>query len=889
MYGDTYALKDPGVTVSAFMPAFREFRYELLEHFNVLWSTLRGMGQPILGNAVQSAPLFPLNLVLLALPDFLYWSVMPISRIILIALSCYLIARKIFGLSTFASAFFGLLIAFNINVTRWMNHPWTNGLLAGLWYFYFICRVSLERKANSQLFISIGLIVSVFAMVTAGFPEATALSALIVVFLYAGFFISYWSDIQARLVNVVILLLTCHVIGFCLSAIQIFPLFEYIEYSRLLELRSKFSSGYFTSEQALPYWSSQLSTFWPSAGQKKYLIFSVGLFGLFFAIHGLIAFIRGLISKEKTHIRLAISIAFLVSMIFFVTKNFGLSKIVDQIFASIPVLAHSHFPLYFSPLFYLGTAYFSSLGFHEVFKRHDPSPTKTLIISLFAFLITALLCSYTAWYFHQIKLINFWVLMLITEQGILSIQVFVVVISSLIMYQLVKLRKKPWPKITKHIVPSIILAALILELNQSLPKSFYHRDPQRINPQLRHSQTLNQALKNSPLPLHELRGRDANGEFAGLGLATVDNGASAILPVEYRALRLSLFNTSYGGYLPLSGPISDWSYGAMSANIKSVHATAVSQPDWQEHKLESSINTQVLNWNSNKIPLSNPFFMQGVVEGFFESPANTEVWLHFIGKEESFWIKTNIGSLQNLGITNKRYKYITKWRIRVLADWISEDRYDIVVRQVNAINREYHDIENLTLTFDRQHPASIAGKKKILLASREDKTRSFLFDTTALPRAYIAKGCQPSNSKKHEKSFYRTSNDVMKGQVVFPYDAPSQIVPCETYKSTFARLPITRDDRTKLHFDTVQGPALVILNDSYYPGWKAFDSASGAKSEMTIERANTNARSVYLPESRTYKLSMEFQPAWLTWVYILTGLGILMTLGLWWLILRRGI
>ena len=484
---------------------------------------------------------------------------------------------------------------------------------------------------------------------------------------------------------------------------------------------------------------------------------------------------------------------------------------------------------------------------------------------------------------------HFWVLMLLTEQGILSIQIFVVVVSALIIYQFVKIKKKTCFTTTKYIIPTVILAALVLELNLNLPKGFYHRDPQRINPQLMYSQTLSQALKNSPVPLHELRGRDINGEFAGLGLATIDNGASAILPVEFRALRLSLFNTSYGGYLGLSGPLSDWSYGAMSSNIHSVHATTVSRPNWQEHKHELSINTQVLNWNSNKIPLSNPFFMQGAVEGFFESPANTEIWLNFIGKKESFWIKTNIGSRQSLGITNKRYKYITKWRIRVLADWISEDKYDIVVRQVNAINREYHDVENLTLTFDRQHPASIAGQKKILLASTEDKSRSFLFDTTALPRAYIAKGCQPSNSQKHEVSFYRTNDDVMKGQVVFPYDAPSQIVPCGTYENTFARLPITQDDRTELFFDTVQGPALVILNDSYYPGWKAFDTANVAKLEMKIERANTNARSVYLPESRTYKLSMVYQPAWLTWVYVLTGLGILMTLGLWWLIWRRGI
>jgi hypothetical protein len=66
------------------MPAFREWRYELLNHGNILWSNLRAFGQPMLGNGVQGAPLFPLNLLLIGLPDSLYWSLMPLLRLVLI-------------------------------------------------------------------------------------------------------------------------------------------------------------------------------------------------------------------------------------------------------------------------------------------------------------------------------------------------------------------------------------------------------------------------------------------------------------------------------------------------------------------------------------------------------------------------------------------------------------------------------------------------------------------------------------------------------------------------------------------------------------------------------------------------------------------------------------
>ena len=147
MGGVPSAIKDPAVSWAAFMPAFREFRYELLENGKILWSNLRSFGLPMLGNAVQGAPLFPLNLALIGLPDHLYWSVMPITRTILIGLGTHLLCRKIFGLSLIASLCFAFLAGFNINVLRWINHPWQNGLLAGIWYTYFCCTLFLHSSA----------------------------------------------------------------------------------------------------------------------------------------------------------------------------------------------------------------------------------------------------------------------------------------------------------------------------------------------------------------------------------------------------------------------------------------------------------------------------------------------------------------------------------------------------------------------------------------------------------------------------------------------------------------------------------------------------------------------------------------------------------------------
>jgi len=126
--------------------------------------------------------------------------------------------------------------------------------------------------------------------------------------------------------------------------------------------------------------------------------------------------------------------------------------------------------------------------------------------------------------------------------------------------------------------------------------------------------------------------------------------------------------------------------------------------------------------------------------------------------------------------------------------------------------------------------------------------------------------------------FYRADNTVIKGHVVFPYDSPTKSVDCETYQNKFARIPITRDDRPTLELASVKGPALVLLNDSYYPGWQAYDSANGSKTKMLIERA-----------TRDYQLSFEYQPVWLTWVYTLLVLAAIISVFLWWLIWRRGL
>src|SRR5215218_320629 len=91
----SWTLQDMGAGLWAFVPGRSVARYELFENWNILWSSLRNMGAPILGNEVQSAPLFPLTLALVWLPDPFFWNAFVAVRLVLMWLGAFLLGTTI--------------------------------------------------------------------------------------------------------------------------------------------------------------------------------------------------------------------------------------------------------------------------------------------------------------------------------------------------------------------------------------------------------------------------------------------------------------------------------------------------------------------------------------------------------------------------------------------------------------------------------------------------------------------------------------------------------------------------------------------------------------------------------------------------------------------------
>ncbi len=883
MGGLPSAIKDPAVSWAAFMPAFREFRLELFEHNNILWSNLRSLGLPMLGNGVQAAPLFPLNLSLLWLPDSLYWSVMPILRVILIALGAYLLSRRVFGLTLVASLCFALLTGFNINVMRWINHPHTNGLLAGIWYTYFCCTLFINHdKHRSTIFWHwLGLVVCVFGMITNGFPETSALAAIFAACFFIAFIASNWTQYKTSSVRSLSLIVLAHIVGLSCSAVQIFALLEFIDIGAAMELRKGYIGGTYWPAERIPFALSQLTPFWVNLEYLKYLNFSIGLFGGFF-------FVRGLCLWLKVSRRPWIGISCLLMMALYIIKSFGLVDAVETAFANIPVLAQSHFPLYFSPLFYFGAAYFIALGLESyvsVFQDSKKQQIISFIISCVGVVVILCLCAWHIHYFMHFPW--FGLIEFIFRDELRHFLFFLIGVSFLVAYQFFSL----FEKITslnlykKLLKPSYFgvaaIAFIIIEMSISYFDQHTKMDHFSLGLTKDLTSTFDQVVENSPVPRHELRSNDRNGDYSGYGIGNVDNGVSAILPPDQRKVRQGLFETTFAGYFPVDKTRRDWAWEALSANLVIVSTTPRINLDWSELSIDSTINAKVQNWQPLiNMPRAQPYYLEGSVEGIFKAGNDVIPWIQFKGQHHSFWMEGNISGFEHLEKHDEKHRIITKWRIRIPDSWLKENQYQMLVRLGSKSTRSYMDTRTTTIDLTAIEPDKQMYKKYAniinasLVAASPDDSLHIFYNDKALPRAYVASQCQANINIEESVEFLRSSDDVLKGHITIEQNTRDVNLDCNNYSADFKRVPIEADRGSSLELQTVTGPAIVAVNNYNYPGWKARDALSGE--ELTILRSNAIFRAVYLPEARKYQVQMNYQPWWLKIVYALLLIAFLL-------------
>jgi hypothetical protein len=700
-----WSVQDPVVGIFTFIPGIRTLRYELFHNVNLLWSNLRGAGLPLLANDIQAAPLFPLTLLLLGLPDKIYWDVFVVVRLVGIGWATFLIASRMLGFRRLGAAVFTLCFAYSLYVLRYLNHPWQNGFLAGLWYLYFIFRLQAAsvlpfRSPRGGLVLA--LFVCVYSLLTCGFPEAAAFAATLSLLVYLPFFVSGLARRAVSIRPFLGDLALAHVMGFALASPQLFSMMEFVA-SEGDTFRAGLGQYQIPSFQIFIGMLTRFAD-GPPRGSIIHLFHLTPLFLFFWGLGGAIA--RRRLNAADT--------AALLCGTFAVLKLFPVWPAFNQFIGSLPVLRHSWFIVYFFPLVLWTFAHFAAKGAEELFAMTPRSPAtfpRSLVAILAALLVWAVVAEWqreTVNYTRAIKLIG-------------GFSIFL----ALVIYRLSS--HKPTPRWVGGLLIFLIAGEII-----TARRADFGRGTELVGANINEQKMLAWGEKNNRSRL-DYRDQDQVGNGAKYGIATIDTGATAVLPRRAKALRTTLFNfvgdNAMGPYLPIDRPKFEYSWHLTSAGFSFVGPT-------------------------------------------------------------------------------------------------------------NAIR----------------------------------------FDAATLSRAYVPARCHVSADLEVSRRALATPSRFTLGDVWIEGLGEYEKTICRAHISTIKQVSVTSDRGASLQLQTVSGPAILVLNDNYYDGWHAFDTASDR--ELKIFPANVAFRAVFLPETRPYELRFIYRPMWLTPALLLAAVSALTALGL---------
>lgn len=549
-----WELQDPVVSFMTIIPGLQAVRYELFNHYNVLWSNLRNMGAPLLANEVQTAPLFPLTLLLIALPQHLFWNSFILSRLLLMGAGSILIARQIFKFNRVGSLTFALVFIFNVYVCRWMNHPWQNGLTAGVWYIYFVGKTaesSLDSWGKQRFFLFLGTALSVYSLITCGFPEGAALSAVLTILAFAVPFVVQTYKKQLKIRNFLTDLFTSHLVGFGFAAIQLFSLLDYI--SHMTSFRTVVGTIQFDSVQIIWNLITPFNTTVPNGP----IIHFFNLIPIFLFLWGLI-FTIFRPKKLNRH-----DIAAFCAGLFYLLKLFPFWPAFNQFIGTLPVLKSCIFTVYFFPILLWFFSYFCGKGVHLIFSDEDSRREGNFVSNYLAALsilgFTLVIAMRAA---LESPKVNFD----ITTQTGLVFLLFLVLLTYLIQ----KNSRATIRSVPKFIfAPFILIALLVHEGNVSRHSRFlpFNGDTyKQIFNTEEIAKKIKQILNETGTSVLEVRERSPHASFSSAGIGGADNGAPAIQTDRSLALRTQLFTSDWGGLLPLTSETTPYSWRLTSSS-----------------------------------------------------------------------------------------------------------------------------------------------------------------------------------------------------------------------------------------------------------------------------------------------------------------------------------
>ena len=136
-----------------------------------------------------------------------------------------------------------------------------------------------------------------------------------------------------------------------------------------------------------------------------------------------------------------------------------------------------------------------------------------------------------------------------------------------------------------------------------------------------------------------------------------------------------------------------------------------------------------------------------------------------------------------------------------------------------------------------------------------------LFDKRSPGRAFLARRCFRASSPTNAgdiigSDLFRAGDIVVEG--LNEVDAAI----CDRLGQTnWNEVIVSKDHGSVVQLASVHGPAILTLNDSFYPGWSAGDRND--RTEIPIRPGNINFRTVLLPELKVYDVEFVYMPQWL--------------------------
>lgn len=357
MGSGTWEIQDPAVSELVYVPGFQTLRNELMNHHQLFWSSLRGMGQPLLGNEVQVAPLFPLTLLTIALPDPLFFHVFCLLRFVLIGCLCLLIGSQVLRMSRLGAFVFMVCFGFAVYVLRWINHGWLNGLLSGLLYMFANDALLKHLKKGERLKIKHLFLLTgaVYCMLTNGFPESALMAAMLSFFVMTPEVVRALVKKEVNAALYAFYFVLCHLTGALLGNAQVLALVEYLK-----EHGTAFGTSFRAGPGAAQFEKGLKTVFFMVTRVMDSLppgstVHFFNLIPLFLSLIGLSKLVR----RKKVS---TFDLGALLCLVFAIIKLFPTWDWFNNVVMGIPLFKETWFVVYFFTLPIWFVAYFAARG-----------------------------------------------------------------------------------------------------------------------------------------------------------------------------------------------------------------------------------------------------------------------------------------------------------------------------------------------------------------------------------------------------------------------------------------------------------------------------------------------------------------------------------------------